>query len=136
MDFQIKFHGHRIELGEIDFWINKFKGILKAKTIIREDHQGNKQIVSYIVLDKIQEQKSDTIFSEKSLYKYLKQKLPNFMIPAGFVILESFPLTPNNKLDKKAYRYLHGIHLKNIKRFCQKMKLREKYYRFGSKHWE
>lgn len=92
-DFQVKINGFRIELEEIDKIFNGNKCVQNAITKIVEKN-GKKNIVSYYTLN------SD--ISEQDLFEYLKTKLPSYMMPTKIVKLDSFPLTINGKVDKKA----------------------------------
>ena len=92
-DFQVKINGFRIELEEIDKVFMHFKQVQNAVSIILEENH-KKHIVTYYTL-------SEEI-SEKDLYILLKEKLPHYMMPSRIVKLDSFPLTLNGKVDKKA----------------------------------
>jgi acyl-CoA synthetase (AMP-forming)/AMP-acid ligase II len=67
-----------------------------AVAIARDDGSGNKRLVAYLVLNQ------DKLPSISNLRAYLQEKLPEYMVPAAFVMLESLPLTPNGKVDRKA----------------------------------
>jgi L-2-aminoadipate reductase len=96
-DDQIKIRGFRIELGEINSALNNSEFVKESCTIVRTDIIDNEKIlVSYVVLSK----KQTHISSE--LRKFLKSKLPAYMIPTYFVVLEAFPLTPNAKIKREA----------------------------------
>ena len=92
-DHQIKLRGYRIELGEIDYALLKQKGITEAVTIVKEQN-GKKVLVSYIL-------SKETVDKEKMRLD-LKQMLPDYMVPGYIVELESIPLTPNGKVDRKS----------------------------------
>jgi amino acid adenylation domain-containing protein len=96
LDNQVKIRGFRIELGEIETLVNQHPQIKESIIIVREDVPGDKRIVAYIV------PKSEQVITEEQIRNYLKEQLPTYMIPSGFVSLESFPLTPNGKLDRRA----------------------------------
>lgn len=98
IDNQVKIRGFRIELGEIEAVLNQHPNILESLVIASEDISGDKRLVAYIVPT---QKKIPTI---EILRHFLKQKLPNYMIPAFFVILEAFPLTPNGKIDNRALK--------------------------------
>ncbi len=94
-DFQVKIRGFRIELGEIETVLNRHPDVLNAVVIVRKDNEEDQQIIAYII------SQSQTILTFE-LRQFLQQKLPDYMIPAGFVILEKFPLTPNGKINYRA----------------------------------
>ncbi|MGB3639410.1 MAG: amino acid adenylation domain-containing protein, partial [Rivularia sp. (in: cyanobacteria)] len=95
IDNQVKIRGFRIELSEIEAVLASHPQVEQAVVIDREDIPGNKQIVAYLV-------SKESSLSFKKLRHFLKQQLPEYMIPAAFVIMEAFPLTPNRKLDRRA----------------------------------
>ncbi len=94
-DFQVKIRGHRIELGEIETLLDQHPTIQKSVVIAREDTPGDKQLVAYIILQNTQAPTSSDFRA------YLRDTLPEYMIPSAFVILDAFPLTPNRKVDRK-----------------------------------
>jgi amino acid adenylation domain-containing protein len=95
IDYQVKIRGFRIELGEIEAVIGNHPEIRAAVVVVREEVVGNKLIVAYIV----PHQESLNI---SNLRKFIKQKLPDYMMPSAFVMLEVLPLTPNGKIDRLA----------------------------------
>ncbi|MHC5720570.1 MAG: AMP-binding enzyme, partial [Nostoc sp.] len=95
IDHQVKIRGFRIELGEIEAVLSQHPSVDATAIIAREDMPGEKRLVAYIVT---KEQPAPTI---KELRDFLVQKLPDYMIPAAFLLLESLPLTPNGKLDRR-----------------------------------
>src|SRR5258706_11012508 len=97
MDHQVKIRGFRIECGEIESVLREHSSIQETIVLAKEDPEGNKSLVSYLV-PKTQETKPNTT----DLRNYLKDKLPDYMIPSYFIFLDSLPLTPNGKLDRKA----------------------------------
>lgn len=96
IDSQVKIRGYRIELGEIEETLRQHSAVRDAVAIARDDASGNKRLVAYVVLD------PDKLPSISNLRGYLQKKLPEYMVPAAFVMLESLPLTPNGKVDRKA----------------------------------
>jgi len=92
IDHQVKIRGFRIELGEIEAVLSQHYQV-KAAVVVMD--QGNKRLVAYIVPK--QEQPSVT-----ELRRFLKQKLPDYMLPSAFVILDKLPLLPNGKLNRQA----------------------------------
>jgi amino acid adenylation domain-containing protein/thioester reductase-like protein len=101
IDHQVKIRGFRVELGEIEALLAEHPNVTQVIVVTREDISGNKQIVAYVVMTaKIQRQNLQ--ITTKTLRNYLKQKLPEYMVPAAIVALETFPLTPNGKIDRRA----------------------------------
>ncbi|MBT5230223.1 MAG: amino acid adenylation domain-containing protein, partial [Methylococcales bacterium] len=96
-DFQIKLRGYRIELGEIETLLGNIAHIKEAVVIAREDTPGDQRLVGYLVVN----EGADEI-TASDLKKQLKTNLPDFMIPSAFVYMDEFPLTPNEKIDRKA----------------------------------
>lgn len=95
-DRQIKIRGFRIELEEIEAVLMRQDIIRQAAVIAQEADGGNKQLVAYVVADG-----NHTIRSSE-LRRALSDHLPSYMVPATFMQLEALPLTPNNKVDRKA----------------------------------
>jgi amino acid adenylation domain-containing protein len=96
IDHQVKIHGIRIELGEIEAAIGQHPAVRETVVIDREDHLGNLRLVAYIVPS--QEQK----LTIDELRRFLRDKLPEYMIPSAFVIKDAFSLTPHGKVDRRA----------------------------------
>jgi amino acid adenylation domain-containing protein len=96
IDHQVKIRGFRIELGEIETAIRQYPDTHECVVIAREDVPDDRRLVAYLTTVE-----SGTL-SVIELRQYLKQKLPQFMIPSAFVLLETLPLTPSGKLDRKA----------------------------------
>ena len=96
IDNQVKIRGFRIELGEIEAVLSQYEQLQANCAIAREDTPGDKRLVAYIVPQPEQTPK----LSE--LRQFLSSKLPEYMIPSAFVILESLPLTPSGKIDRRA----------------------------------
>ncbi|PHM33529.1 non-ribosomal peptide synthetase [Xenorhabdus innexi] len=95
-DFQVKIRGFRIELGEIEARLFAYPGIKDAIVLVREDTPNDKRLVAYLV------PQPDTTLDLENLRHSLHVHLASYMVPAAFVILEAFPLTPNGKLDRRA----------------------------------
>ncbi|AUB35492.1 Glutamate-1-semialdehyde aminotransferase [Nostoc flagelliforme CCNUN1] len=93
IDHQVKIRGFRIELAEIETVLSLHEAVLQTVVIAREDIPGNKRLVAYLVTHPEQ---TPTI---AQLRQYLKEKLPEYMIPGAFVFLDTLPLTPNGKVD-------------------------------------
>ncbi len=94
-DNQIKLRGFRVELGEIETAIAQHPMVQTAAVIVREV-DSNSQLIAYIVPE------TSTIPNERDLRSFLKTKLPAYMLPAAFVVLDTLPLTANGKVDQKA----------------------------------
>ncbi len=96
IDFQVKIRGFRIELGEIESALLKFNELQEAVVAVREDNPGNKRLVAYL----IPKDSSDPP-SRRELDESLGKTLPDYMIPSSYVVLNSFPLTLNRKVNRK-----------------------------------
>ena len=95
-DQQIKLRGFRIELGEIECVLREHAAIRDAAVLLREDRPGDKRLVAYLVQGA---QERPTI---SALREHLKQRLPDYMLPAAYIWLPALPLTANDKLDRRA----------------------------------
>jgi amino acid adenylation domain-containing protein len=96
IDNQVKIRGFRIELGEIEAVLNQYPGLRETLVTVREEVPGDKRLVAYIVPNR---EPAPTI---RELRNFLKQKLPNYMVPSAYVLLDSLPLTLNGKVDRRA----------------------------------
>ncbi|MFM2060612.1 MAG: hypothetical protein RLZZ507_282 [Cyanobacteriota bacterium] len=96
IDGQVKLRGFRIELGEIETQLNQHLQVKQTVVLVREDIPGEKRLVAYIVPN----QKHSPTVSE--LRNFLKQNLPDYMIPTVFILLDNLPFLPNGKIDRKA----------------------------------
>lgn len=94
IDNQVKIRGYRIELGEIESRLNAHDAITEAVVIAREDTPGDQRLVAYMT--------GTDIPDDATLRSFVEETLPPHMIPAHYVTLASFPLTPNKKVDRKA----------------------------------
>ncbi len=94
IDNQVKIRGFRIELGEIEREIAQHPDVREIVVLARQDEIGEKQLTAYIVPHY---NSRDTL---NKLRSFLQQRLPNYMVPSAFVILESLPLTANGKVDR------------------------------------
>ncbi len=96
IDRQIKLRGFRIELGEIEAALKSHPQIRDAAVLLREPG-GDKRLAAYLIAAE-----GEAALSREALRSALLEKVPEYMIPADFVLLEAFPLTPNGKLDRRA----------------------------------
>ncbi|UNU27121.1 non-ribosomal peptide synthetase family protein [Microcoleus vaginatus] len=100
VDRQVKLRGFRIELGEIEAGLSHHPSVREAAVLLQENEPGNQRLVAYIVShSKLSVQDSQLI---ENLRSFLKEKLPEYMIPSAFVVLKALPLTPNGKIDRQA----------------------------------
>jgi amino acid adenylation domain-containing protein len=97
IDFQVKIRGYRIELGEIETILGRHETIREVTIIVREDVPGDQRIVAYFIAQPGEQPTTAT------LRTHLRAQLPEYMVPANFVQLQAFPLTPNKKIDRKAF---------------------------------
>jgi amino acid adenylation domain-containing protein len=95
-DDQVKVRGYRIELGEIEAALAAYAGVQTCAVLAIENAPGNKQLVAYAIPQGIEP------LCAEDLKDFLKQSLPEHMVPAQFVFLDSFPLTQNGKIDRKS----------------------------------
>ncbi|HEX9987857.1 MAG TPA: amino acid adenylation domain-containing protein [Chloroflexia bacterium] len=100
IDHQVKLRGFRIELGEIEAVLAQYPSVRDVVVIARErqDAQGDKLLIAYIVGDPRRGQPP----TSSELRQYLREKLPDYMVPSAFVLLDEMPLTPNGKIDRRA----------------------------------
>jgi amino acid adenylation domain-containing protein len=95
-DNQVKIRGFRIEPGEIEAALLQYPGVREAIVAVRADDSGDNRLVAYVVTD--QEEASNS----SALHHFLKERLPQHMIPSAFVVVDKFPLTVNGKIDLRA----------------------------------
>ncbi|MCW5312696.1 amino acid adenylation domain-containing protein [Nostoc sp. KVJ3] len=96
IDSQVKIRGFRIELGEIEARLNQHAKVREAVVVIWDDELTDKRLVAYVSPQPKQE------LTITELRSFLKEKLPEYMIPSAFVLLPTLPLTPNGKLDRRS----------------------------------
>jgi amino acid adenylation domain-containing protein len=93
IDHQIKLHGYRVELGEIEGALREQGDVREAVVLAREREPGDKQLVAYV---------TPQCANPAALREHLKRRLPHYMVPAAFVPMEKLPLTANGKVDRQA----------------------------------
>ena len=93
-DHQVKIRGYRVELGEIESVLNCHPQVRQSTVIAREDRSGESRLVAYFVPS------GESVPDSGELRTMLKQNLPDYMVPAHFVALDSFPVSPNGKVDR------------------------------------
>jgi amino acid adenylation domain-containing protein/non-ribosomal peptide synthase protein (TIGR01720 family) len=107
-DHQVKIRGFRIELGEIEARLLMHSMIREAVVIAREDRPGDKRLVAYLVKDdgcsplSLEGKGEGAEVHDEPLRAWLRETLPEYMLPSAFLFLDALPLTPNGKLDRKA----------------------------------
>jgi amino acid adenylation domain-containing protein len=94
-DHQVKVRGFRIELGEIETQLESHPNVHQAVVVASDNERGDRQLVAYIVA-------AGVAPGDKELRAHLRRKLPDYMIPAAFAVLDSLPLTPSGKIDRRA----------------------------------
>ena len=99
IDNQVKIRGFRIELGEIEANLTQHPHIKEAIVIASENPQGNKYLTAYVIA---KNEKLVVTPKIEEIRQFLAASLPEYMIPSGFIFLESFPLTTNGKIDRKS----------------------------------
>ncbi len=93
-DHQVKVRGYRIELGEIEALLKEHPNVRDSVVVVHEPTPGDQRLIGYVIPD------GDTP-SRAALQEHLGGRLPDYMIPTAFEALESFPMTPNQKIDRK-----------------------------------
>ncbi len=102
VDHQVKVRGYRIELGEIETVMGRHPGVRDTVVLAREDAPGDIRLVAYIVPAGSGDVAATNGSLSAGLTALLKRTLPAYMVPAHFVLLDAFPLTPNGKIDRGA----------------------------------
>jgi amino acid adenylation domain-containing protein len=95
LDHQVKIRGFRIELGEIETQLARHPKVRDVVVVAREDRPGDRRLTAYVV-------GRDVAPDSAELREFLLEILPEFMVPSAFVFMPALPLTPNNKIDRKA----------------------------------
>ena len=103
-DYQLKVRGYRIEPGEIEIALLEDHDVEQAVILARDDGQGDKKLVAYVV------PAAEKMVSAAKLHEFLRARLPEYMVPSHFVILDKLPQTINGKIDRKALPALDPVH--------------------------
>ncbi|MBI4624600.1 MAG: amino acid adenylation domain-containing protein [Verrucomicrobia bacterium] len=96
IDQQVKIRGHRIEPGEIEALLNGHPGVRESLVIAREDARSEPQLIAYLIAPPAGPP------AVSDLVAFLRARLPGYMVPVAFLRLETWPLTPNGKIDRRA----------------------------------
>ncbi len=112
IDHQVKVRGFRIELGEIEAILEQHPGVADGVVVAREDIPGDKRLVAYVVPKddegrKMEDESAPSLVPRPSslvggLRTFLKEKLPDYMVPSAFIFLDALPLSPSGKVDRQA----------------------------------
>ncbi|MFB7253198.1 non-ribosomal peptide synthetase [Streptomyces nojiriensis] len=94
-DGQVKLRGFRIELGEIEARLEEHPAVRRAVALVREDRPGDKRLTGYV-------ESADEALTAEELREHLRGSLPDYMVPAAIVRLETFPLNTSGKIDRRA----------------------------------
>ena len=108
VDHQVKVRGYRIELGEIEAHLATHPSVAEAVAVVREDEPNDVRIVAYV-------RPRGPEISDEALRAHVREKLPDYMMPAHFVPLQKFPLTPNAKIDRSRLPRPGGVGARQAK---------------------
>ena len=95
-DDQVKIRGFRVEMGEVESALAQHPGVQEPVVVVRKNDAGDEQLVAYVV--PVRKPGPPAL----ELRTFLRERLPDYMVPSAFRILDTLPLTPNGKVDKKA----------------------------------
>ena len=95
-DYQVKIRGFRIELGELEAVLREHPAVREAVVLAQEDASGEKRLVAYVVAER------ESRPAANDLRSFLRQKLPEYMVPSALVLLDALPLMFNGKMDRRA----------------------------------
>ncbi|MFI1914792.1 amino acid adenylation domain-containing protein [Nocardia sp. NPDC020380] len=95
-DDQVKIRGFRIELGEVESALASVAGVAHAAAVVREDTPGDRRLVGYVVA------RAGAVLSGDRLRAAMTERVPEYLVPSAFVTVETLPLTPSGKLDRRA----------------------------------
>jgi hypothetical protein len=103
LDHQVKLRGIRVELGEIEAVLSEHKAVREGLVVAGEDATGEKRLVAYVIADR------ECPPSTSDLRGFLRERLPENMIPSSFVFLDAFPMTASGKVDRQALPAPDGL---------------------------
>jgi amino acid adenylation domain-containing protein len=103
IDHQVKVRGFRIELGEIESVVGQYQGVREVVVLAKGNTPGDSRLVGYLVPD------GNAVLNLNDLRQHLSERLPEYMVPALFVMLEVLPLTANGKVDRRSLSQLNGF---------------------------
>src|SRR6185369_7232342 len=95
-DHQVKIRGFRVELGEIEAILDCHPAVREAVVVTREDAPGQLRLLAYVAAD------SQQRLSAENLRAYLEERLPDYMLPSAYLVMDRLPLTANRKVDRAA----------------------------------
>ncbi|MCU0490000.1 MAG: amino acid adenylation domain-containing protein [Chloroflexaceae bacterium] len=107
-DNQVKIRGYRIELGEVEAVLARHAAVRECVVVARDDGRGAKRLIAYVILQEPRTENQEPLVANTDgswflvLGSFLKEKLPDYMLPSAFVLLERWPLTPSGKIDRRA----------------------------------
>lgn len=102
MDEQVKIRGYRVELGEIESLLIEHAGVAEAVVVASEDETGDKRLVAYVVANDEAEQNAENPLTANQIRAYIKERVPEYMVPSAVVMMKALPVTSNGKVDRKA----------------------------------
>ena len=100
LDEQVKIRGFRIELGEIQAQLIQHPAVKDSIVIVVEE-ENEQRLVAYVIVDASQQQGTNSDYLLLDIRRHLQKKLPEYMVPAAFVLVEAFPLTPHGKVSRR-----------------------------------
>jgi amino acid adenylation domain-containing protein len=102
-DHQVKIRGMRVEMKGVEAVLMEHEAVKQAVVVAREEKAGERRLVGYVV------GRGESGLSQSELRRYLEKRLPEYMIPSTFLVLEALPLTPNGKVNRQALPEPEGV---------------------------
>ena len=102
-DSQVKIRGFRVELGEIETVLGRHPGVAAAVVTVGQDEHGTRRLIAYVLPE------SPGNADEADWRRHVADRLPHFMVPSWFVVLDTLPLTPTGKVDRRALPAVTGV---------------------------